>query len=138
MRRILSVGAALLAGSQAFAESWVCDFPKASDDDWLRKQVTIEVNGSEAMVSDSLIQQVNGGPVKASRVTNDDTHLKVSWQLYEVTLEYGSAAKLNYAVVYRKNSDRASFSLSAPTLRDVRGGRYVSGKGGTEGKCRQR
>ena len=138
MKRFLGVAAMVLAGTQAYAETWVCDFPKASDDDWLRKQVTIEISGSEAMVSDTLIRQVNGGPVHAPRLTSNDTHLKVCCQLYDVKLEYGSAGKLNYAVVYRKKSDRASFSLSAPTLRDVRGGRYLGGKGGTEGKCRQR
>lgn len=125
----------LLPATGALANNLTCTFPDQSLEGWLRGQVFVQMQGEEATVFDSLVNQEHGGPIAAEVATNSGKRLTLRWDLKRVELRHGYAPRVRYTLTYIKGNGRATFTALAPELQDYRNSDRAGGNFSARGTC---
>lgn len=136
---IATIFAATVAqASTATADEWLCTFPNQPVDAWIRGQIFITTDGTNATVYDSLINETHAGPIPARVTANNDKRLTAKWKLKRVNLHHGFAPRIDYTMTYIKGTGRANINAIAPQLHDYNNADRAGGNFGASGSCKPR
>ncbi|SHI81161.1 hypothetical protein SAMN05444000_103126 [Shimia gijangensis] len=129
---------ALLPATNALAEQWSCSFPNQRLDAWIRGQIMVSTDGTEATVFDSLINEAHAGPIGARVTANNDKRLTAKWTLKRIELRHGFAPRIDYTLTYLKDTGRANITATAPLLEDYNNADRAGGNFVASGSCKPR